>query len=206
MVNEEENTQGQQSEKQEAEMFACPSCQAEVAADATMCSDCGVSFEQEEGIPPPEEEAQLPTPPTNEQEQVAPPQEIANQQVAQPEQPQPAPQATPPPSYGVGNTDMRVASALKEYSKKRRGRYLSGALFLGLGIILFVLLWVFVVHQVLVTETENLFGFEIIMLIVGAGIFFILGLYMILTYPKSSLVDVFASVTQTQYMTKGPRK
>jgi hypothetical protein len=69
---------------------------------------------------------------------------------------------------------------------------------LGLGIILFVLLWVFVVNQVLITETENLFGFEIILLLVSAGVLFILGLYLILTYPKSSLVDVFASMTQAQ--------
>lgn len=214
MVNKKGNPKGQKteiydgplppidSEKKpggEIEMFECPSCQVEVVADAAICPGCGVAFEREE-VPISEiEEEPLPPPPlVTEQEQMAPPQDVMERQVNPPEEAQPTTQLTPPPSYSQNKTEQQIAYALNEYSKKRRGRYLSGALFLGLGIILFVFLWVFVVNQVLVTETENLFGFEIILLLVGAGIFFILGLYMILTYPKSSLVDVFTSMTQTQ--------
>lgn len=203
MVDEEENPEGQQAEnfddppppigQGETEMFTCPSCGMDVVADTMECPGCGVAFEQGEEAPPSDiGNEQLPSPYGTLQEQRAPQQEIEERQMAQP-----PPQATPP-SYGQSNTEQHIAYALNEYSKKRRGRYLSGALSLGLGIILFVLLWVFVVNQVLITETENLFGFEIILLLVSAGVLFILGLYLILTYPKSSLVDVFASMTQTQ--------
>ncbi|UCG69355.1 MAG: hypothetical protein JSV09_16520, partial [Thermoplasmata archaeon] len=37
-------------------------------------------------------------------------------------------------------------------------------------------------------------GFEVIFILVGAGIFFILGLFLILTYPKSSLTELLASM------------
>lgn len=94
--------------------------------------------------------------------------------------------------------DLKVKEALTDYGKRRRTRYLQGTLSLGLGIIFFALLWLFVVYDVLVTETENWFGAEVIIILVFAGIFFIIGLYLILTYPKSSLAELFPMMSERE--------
>jgi len=87
-----------------------------------------------------------------------------------------------------------VPRAVKNYNEQRKKRYLFGALFLGFGLVLFVLLWLVVVYDVLVTETQDWFGIEIVIILLGAGILFILGLFMILTYPKSSLAELLTSM------------
>jgi hypothetical protein len=71
-----------------------------------------------------------------------------------------------------------------------------------LNLILFVLLWLVVVYDVLVYETEAWFGAHIILILVAAGIFFTLGLYMILTYPKSSLMDILTYMTEVKQKRK----
>ena len=91
-------------------------------------------------------------------------------------------------------TEPDVPRAVKDYNEQRRKRYLFGALALGLGVVLFVLLWLVVVYDVLVTETQDWFGIEVVIILLGAGILFILGLFMILTYPKSSLAELLTSM------------
>ena len=39
-------------------------------------------------------------------------------------------------------------------------------------------------------------GADIIFLLVGAAIFFVFGFYLLLTYPESSLADVFVSLSE----------
>ncbi len=98
----------------------------------------------------------------------------------------------------IGPPQKSIPDALLDYSERRKKRNLYGALFLGLGIVLFVLLWLVVVYDVLVTETEEWFGVDVIFILVGAGILFILGLYMILSYPKSSLSELLSTMANTR--------
>jgi hypothetical protein len=93
--------------------------------------------------------------------------------------------------------EKRIVSALEEYSESRRKRHFMGTMFLGLGVVLFVLLWLVVVYDVLITESTQWFGAHVALILVGAGIFFTFGLYLILTYPKSSLIEVLASVSRS---------
>ncbi len=174
--------------------------------------------------PPPElEEPQAPLPSEMEEPPIEPPTEIEEPQPPPPSdmtqwqiaqsyntgQQQAAYQYTPSPSssaiplqYSSGENNrgyglnQQVTQALKDYADQRRKRNLLGALFMGTGLVLFVLLWLVVVYDVLVTETSSWFGFDIMLILVCAGLFFILGLYLILTYPKSSLADVFASTAR----------
>jgi hypothetical protein len=73
-----------------------------------------------------------------------------------------------------------------------------GTIFLGLGIVLFVLLWLVVVYDVLVTETQQWLGAHVLLILVAAGVFLTFGLYMILTYPKSSLIEVLIYLTENK--------
>jgi hypothetical protein len=98
----------------------------------------------------------------------------------------------------LGPSQKSIPDALLDYSERRKKRNLYGALFLGLGIVLFVLLWLVVVYDVLVTETDQWFGVDVILILVGAGILFILGLYMILSYPKSSLSELLSTMATTR--------
>lgn len=91
-------------------------------------------------------------------------------------------------------TEPDIPRAVKNYNEQRRKRYMFGALALGLGVVLFVLLWLVVVYDVLVTETQDWFGIEVVIILLGAGILFILGLFMIITYPKSSLAELLTSM------------
>jgi hypothetical protein len=95
---------------------------------------------------------------------------------------------------GRGNIlNPQIAKALGEYTEQRRKRYLYGTVFLGIGLILFVLLWLVVVYDVLASGSNSGIGIDAVVILACAGIFFIMGLYMILTYPKSSLNEVLAS-------------
>jgi hypothetical protein len=94
--------------------------------------------------------------------------------------------------------EKKIIKALKDYSRSRKKRYTMGTLFLGLGVILFVLLWLVVVYDVLVTETQAWFGAHIVLILVCAGIFFTFGLFMILTYPKSSLIEILAFISESK--------
>jgi hypothetical protein len=94
--------------------------------------------------------------------------------------------------------EKKIIGALKDYSKSRKKRYTMGTLFLGLGVVLFVLLWLVVVYDVLVTETQQWFGAHIVLILVAAGIFFTCGLFMILTYPKSSLIEILAYISESK--------
>lgn len=91
--------------------------------------------------------------------------------------------------------EQQVAKTVGEYTERRKKRYLYGALSLGFGIILFVLLWLVVVYQVLVIETDEWFGVDVVVILVGAGILFIIGLFLILTYPQSSIEELIASLS-----------
>lgn len=189
------NTEKELEENEEMEMFACPMCENSVSADANACPSCGAVFEEKDAVPRPydmEEEQTLPY-------------DIEGTQMPTPETDfpgnEPTEEMTPTPDVESGKgsgTGQQISTPLTDYFKRRRKRYLFGALTLGLGLVLFVLLWLVVVYDVLVTETENWFGVEVISILIGAGILFILGLYLILTYPKSSLIDVFASLQEAQ--------
>jgi hypothetical protein len=98
--------------------------------------------------------------------------------------------------------ENKVMAALNEYNTNRRKRYFTGTLFIGLGVVLFVLLWLVVVYDVLVHDTQAWFGTHIILILVVAGIFFTFGLYMILTYPKSSLIEILAYMTEVKHKRK----
>jgi len=175
---------------EEVEAFVCPSCGAEVADDTITCPGCGAFFDYEEGAEAPETPEEntppLPLDPEEPEREVPPISE-------------PAPKPTEEPApYVVNQNEVRMAGALKEYSTKRRKRYLFGALSTGLGILFYVVLWLFTVHQVWVEDTNTIFGLEVILLIVVASVLFILGMYLILTYPKSSLMDVFAAIQRAE--------
>jgi predicted RNA-binding Zn-ribbon protein involved in translation (DUF1610 family) len=179
-------------------IFTCPQCGTGVAADATQCPGCNAifdevptsTFSEEEHMPSVADlsEEQITgseNEPEVEQEEVAPPQIVAPAREPQ--------------------KDRRFEGALSEYYEKRKKRYLFGALSLGVGIILFVMLWLVVVHQVLVTNTDSVFGFEVLLLLVVAGVFFILGLYLTLTYPSSSLSKLLTSMAMNiDYDNKNP--
>jgi hypothetical protein len=182
---------------EEMEAFVCPSCGAEVANDTVTCPGCGAFFDFEDGtdIPEPEEEETPPLPADNEEEMDAPAE--PEEEAPAPTEPSPQPMEEPSP-YVVHQNEVRMAGALKEYSAKRRKRYLSGALSTGLGIIFFVLLWLYTVNQVWVEDTDTIFGLEVILLLVIASVLFIMGMYLILTYPKSSLMDVFATMPRAE--------
>jgi hypothetical protein len=173
---------------EQSEVFACPNCGANVDADAVMCMGCGVVFEAEET---PSLDTKI--------EQMSPEPETQDEQLPQTDTPLPGP---PPEDVGApisderqepaSKTDTQISGALADYGARRRKRYLFGTILLGLGLVLFVLLWLVVVYDVLVQETTEVFGLDVILILVGAGILFILGLYLILTYPKSSFSDIMA--------------
>ncbi|UCG68416.1 MAG: zinc ribbon domain-containing protein [Thermoplasmata archaeon] len=173
---------------EQSEIFACPNCGASVDADTLMCANCGVVFEAEGQTPSLDTRIEQMAPEPEAQEEQLPSEET---QVSGP----PPEEGTPiihEKSATVSDTDAQISGALADYGARRRKRYLFGTILLGLGLVLFVLLWLVVVYDVLVQETQEVFGFDVILILVGAGIFFILGLYLILTYPKSSLADVMA--------------
>ncbi|UCE36146.1 MAG: hypothetical protein JSW00_11405 [Thermoplasmata archaeon] len=178
------------------EVSECPLCRYEVQADATGCPSCGAVFQGEEQETPLETgEEQMPSSMDKEDELI--PSEIEEMPEWAPKSKEPVPKKEAPStaiSDERGLPPEKVSRAIEDYSKRRRSRYLYGALSLGIAIILFVLLWLVVVYDVLVTETENVFGIDVIILLVVAGILFILGLYLILTYPKSSLSELLASL------------
>ena len=162
-------------------IFACPQCGTGVTAEATQCPGCNALFDE---VPAdtPSEESHMPS--------VA---DLRKDRIQNAEEgPAPQPIKTDPP---ISQTKRGMDNALADYYERRKKRYLFGALSMGVGIILFVMLWLVVVHQVLVVGTESIFGFEVLMLLVTAGIFFILGLYLTLTYPSSSLTKFLASMS-----------
>jgi YgiT-type zinc finger domain-containing protein len=195
---EEVNVADNESEViEEVEAFVCPSCGAEVADDTITCPGCGAFFDYEDGteVPdsPDEDTPPLPSYPEDDMDPPADPEDKS------PKASNPVPQSQGNPTpYVVRDSEMRIASALKEYTVKRRKRYLSGALFTGLGILFFVILWLFTVHQVWVEEADTIFGLEVILLLAIASVLFIMGMYLILTYPKSSLMDVFSTMPRAE--------
>jgi hypothetical protein len=162
-------------------IFACPQCGTGVTADATQCPGCNALFDE---VPAdtPLEEAHMPS--------VADLRTDRVQNVEKGPAPQPINTDQPP-----SQTKNGLDNALVDYYERRKKRYLFGALSMGVGIILFVMLWLVVVHQVVVVGTDSIFGFEVLVLLVTAGIFFILGLYLTLTYPSSSLTKFLASMS-----------
>ncbi len=162
-------------------IFACPQCGTGVTADATQCPGCNALFDE---VPADtqSEEAHMPS--------IADLQTDRIQNVK--EGPPPQPIKTDPP---LSQNNRDLDNALVDYYERRKKRYLFGALSMGVGIILFVMLWLVVVHQVVVVGTDSIFGFEVLILLVTAGIFFILGLYLTLTYPSSSLTKFLASMS-----------
>lgn len=193
---------------EEIEAFVCPSCGAEVTNDAVTCLGCGVSFDFEDEAETPEPEGEEAPPEPSEIEDDTPPLPADSgedmEPPAEPEEEAPAPTepdispAEESAPYVVRDNEVRMAGALKEYSVKRRKRYLFGALSTGLGIIFYVLLWLYTVNQVWVEDTNTIFGLEVILLLVIASVLFIMGMYLILTYPKSSLMDMFATVPRAE--------
>jgi hypothetical protein len=166
-------------------IFACPQCGTGVTADATHCPGCNALFDE---VPAdnPSEEGHMPsvadlrmdrTPITQE--------DTENEPVVEQSPPEPV----------VSQPERKLEGALSDYYERRKKRYLFGALSIGVGITLFVMLWLVVVHQVVVVGTENIFGFEVLLLLMAAGVFFILGLYLTLTYPSSSLTRLLTSMS-----------
>ena len=141
-----------------------------------------IIVEHKEAFPPPVED-------------MPPPPELEETELEEPE-----PELPPPEAPREFPAEQRVTTALLDYTRRRKKRYMSGALFLGIGLVLFVLLWLVAVYETLVIETTDLFLIEALLILVGAAIFFILGLYLILSYPKSSLIDVFGSLMQNRQM------
>jgi hypothetical protein len=168
------------------------------------------SAEEELGLPPQGAEEELgPSSPYPEEEQITPPEsdlaDIDQEEMDAPldsdtEILPPVETEVPPREVedDMGPPQRSIPEALSDYSERRKKRNLYGALFLGLGIVLFVLLWLVVVYDVLVTETDQWFGVDVILILVGAGILFILGLYMILSYPKSSLSELLSTMATTR--------
>ncbi|UCE75417.1 MAG: hypothetical protein JSV56_06875 [Methanomassiliicoccales archaeon] len=172
-------------------IFECPQCGTGVVANAPKCPHCNVEFEEVPMNQPSDlQDPQMPTIADLNREQIVQTESEEPKEIPQPEN-------TPTPK--VANvkepaTDSKFVGAISEYYEKRKRRYLLGALSLGLGVILFALLWLVVVHQVLVTDTENLFGFEVLILLLLAGVFFVFGLFLTLTYPSSSLAELLVSM------------
>lgn len=167
---------------EEIEAFVCPSCGAEVADDTVTCPGCGAFFDYENETSDMDREVLQPEP-SGIEEEIPPPSMDSGDAAETPEK---------------SESEVRIEGALRDYSAKRRKRYLSGALFTGLGIIFFVLLWLYTVHRVWVEDADTVFGLEVILLLVIASVLFILGMYLILTYPRSSLTDVFASMSRAE--------
>lgn len=202
MENEEENLESQEDEEvpslleveerlanNEGEgIFACPQCGTGVSVNSPSCSHCGVAFEEvptvasadinEEHMPSVAELGE------NRSDETAV-EETTNAQVVD------TPEVT---RSKKSQTDKKIKGAIADYYDKRKKRYLFGALSLGLGIVLFVLLWLVVVNSVLISEDSNVFGFSSLALLIVAGVFFILGLYLTLTYPSSSLSELLTSM------------
>jgi hypothetical protein len=197
MDNEQENMNKETAEEQKEEspsllemeerlannegegIFACPQCGTGVTADATHCPGCNALFDEVPAGAPPEE-AHMPSVSDLREDKLHINEEIINDPPMEPE---------------ISRPDRKMEHALTDYYERRKKRYLFGALSMGLGIILFVMLWLVVVHQVVVVGTESIFGFEVLLLLVTAGIFFILGLYLTLTYPSSSLTKLLTSMS-----------
>jgi hypothetical protein len=207
MENEEEKQQDMESQEEEVPsfldvekrlannegegIFACPQCGTGVPVNASNCPHCGVGFEEvpseasseinEEHMPSVSElgEAQ---PPEHQAE------ETSNAPMGETTE---IPVVTKPKK---AQSNKKFKGAIADYYERRKKRYLFGALSLGMGIVLFVLLWLVVVNSVLVSENSNVFGFSSLALLIIAGVFFILGLYLTLTYPSSSLSELLTSM------------
>ncbi len=206
MDNEEENLEDEQSEDENEEVpsmlemeerlannegegiFACPQCGTGVPAEATNCPGCNALFDE------------VPESTSSEDEHMPSVADLSPEQITETdEEPEEEPGEEPtPPQAAVParepQNDMKFEGALSDYYERRKKRYLFGALSLGVGIISFVMLWLVVVNQVIVNNTENIFGFEVLLLMIVAGVFFILGLYLTLTYPSSSLSKLLTSM------------
>ena len=221
----DDNEEKEPGETEGNEMFVCPSCKSNVANEATECPGCGAVFEQKGEIPLTSDEGEkesIPLPYGVKEEHMAPPYETEEEQVPLPygvdeeqmDLSSEAEEEDMPLTSDYGEeqmtsvdteeetesekglkTEQKVTGAVTDYDEQRRKRYLFGTLSLSMGLVLFVLLWLVVVYEVLVTETENWFGAIEIFILAGAGIFFMLGLYMILTYPKSKLAELLASMS-----------
>lgn len=203
MDNEQENMNEERPQEQKEEVpsllemeerlannegegiYTCPQCGTGVTADATQCPGCNALFDE---VPAntQSEEAHMPS--------VADLRKDRAEKV-QEEEPKEQPVAeTRPVETPISPPEGKIEGALSDYYERRKKRYLFGALSIGVGITLFVMLWLVVVHQVVVVGTENIFGLEVLLLLVAAGIFFILGLYLTLTYPSSSLTKLLTSM------------
>jgi hypothetical protein len=170
-------------------IFACPQCGTGVDANAPNCPHCGIAFEEVPTVASAAtNEEHMPTVAELGEEQTA---ETAVEETTTAPIEEPTEITTPLKPQ----TDMKVKGAIADYYDKRKKRYLLGALSLGLGIVLFVLLWLVVVNSVLVSEEANVFGFSSLALLIVAGVFFILGLYLTLTYPSSSLSELLTSMS-----------
>jgi hypothetical protein len=200
------------AEAEEEAVFACPECRTEVAADSTTCPGCGAMFEEvpssdsqdtdEEKLPSisdlDEEEEEVYIEPKEMPKET--PEEIPKEtpKVVPPDIPKIEPvKKTAPPTVieeRKGPKDERITEAMSDYYQRRKKRYLTGALSLGIGIVMFVLVWLVVVNSVLVDETDNVFGLEVIVLLAVAAIFFIIGLFLTMTYPSSSLTKLLTSM------------
>ncbi len=159
--------------------------------------------EEEMATPPETEEEEMPlssdlgeeqiTPPLDTEEEGMPLSSDEGEDISSPYSEE-EPQLEEAKSEEETKTESDIPRAVKDYNEQRRKRYLFGALALGIGVVLFVLLWLVVVYDVLVTETQDWFGIEVVIILVGAGILFILGLFMIITYPKSSIAELLTSM------------
>jgi hypothetical protein len=217
MDNEEENLENEQAEDDNEEVpsmlemeerlannegegiFACPQCGTGVASDATHCPGCNALFDEVPASASSEEE-HMPSVADLRTEQIT---ETEKEQEEEPyEEPAPPPVTLP---TRAPEPDRKFGAAISDYYERRKKRYLIGALSLGVGIILFVMLWLVVVNQVLINNTENIFGFEVLLLMIVAGVFFIFGLFLTLTYPSSSLSKLLTSMPMTvAYDDKNP--
>jgi hypothetical protein len=208
MENEEENQRDMESQEDEEVpslleveerlannegegIFACPSCGTGVAADAPRCLHCGVTFEEVPEVASADiGEGHMPSV-AELGERQSDENAVEETTTTQIEDTPEVPEVTRPKK---SQTDVNFKGAIANYYDKRKKRYLFGALSLGLGIVLFVLLWLVIVNSVLVSEDTNIFGFTSLALLIVAGVFFILGLYLTLTYPSSSLSELLTSM------------
>ena len=213
MDNEEENLEDEQSEDDNEELpsmlemeerlannegegiFACPQCGTGVASDATNCPGCNALFDE------------VPASTGSEEEHMPSVADLRTEQITESEE-EPEEEPAPPPAAvptREPEPDRMFGAAISDYYERRKKRYLMGALSLGVGIILFVMMWLVVVNQVLVNNTENIFGFEVLLLMIIAGVFFIFGLYLTLTYPSSSLSKLLTAMPMNvAYNDKNP--
>jgi hypothetical protein len=185
------------AESEDKAVFACPDCRTEVAADSTNCPGCGAIFEE---VPASEdiEDEELPSLTDMDEEKKAyiEPKDVPKEIPQDIPKIDPVINASPPvvvdeeKEYDNG----KLTQTMSDYYQRRKKRYLMGALSLGVGIVMFVLLWLVVVNSVLVAETDNVFGLEVIALLAVAAVFFIIGLFLTLTYPSSSLTKLLTSM------------